>query len=47
MSDHVSPISLYLTIFFALMVQWARASAREARRIDRALDRAEAAAAGE
>ena len=36
-----------LAIFFALMVQWARASAREARRIDRALDRAEAAAAGE
>lgn len=36
-----------LMIFFALMVQWARASAREARRIDRALDRAEAAAAGE
>lgn len=31
-----------LMIFFALMVQWARASAREARRIDRALDRAEA-----
>lgn len=35
-----------LLIFFALMVQWARASAREARRIDRALDRAEAAARG-
>lgn len=31
-----------LMIFFALMVQWARASAREARRIDRMLDRADA-----
>ena len=36
-----------LMIFFALMAQWARASAREARRVDRALDRADAAAAGE
>lgn len=32
-----------LMIFFALIVQWSRASAREARRVDRMLDRAEAA----
>ena len=32
-----------LLIFIALFVQWSRASAREAKRIDRALDRAEAA----
>lgn len=32
-----------LGIFIALFVQWSRASARESRRIDRALDRAEAA----
>lgn len=36
-----------LMIFVALFVQWSRASARESRRIDRALDRAEAQAAGE
>lgn len=36
-----------LMIFVALMVQWSRASAREAKRVDRALDRAEAAAVGE
>lgn len=36
-----------LMIFIALFVQWSRASARESKRIDRALDRAEAQARGE